>query len=123
MKNEVIDLYKVDSRGRLDRIAHTVKEYFGPVPMLSGVLAAGAIQVVTFALGAAYQGSNGVVNFLKAGGNDPISAMYNLPNAAMHAYFFAKDFSANWSMPGFLAGQFLGYEFKQKISSIFRRKR
>lgn len=114
--------YSRKEKGPLKRLIDGVKEYYGPMPVLSGLIVAGAAGTAAFALSAIYNTGNGVVNTLTNGSIDPVSILYKIPETIGRIYTESRSFASNWTMPGFLLGQFAGYKLKKTIKSWFKKK-
>lgn len=123
MREKVIDVYKVDRRTTMDKIKTAINEYFGPIPVLSGIVGASAVQGTALLLGMGYETMRGTTEFINAGDMDLIANLYRVPGAIWDYYLSSKDFASNWYVPGFVVGQFTGYTFKRKVSSIFKKIR
>jgi len=118
---------KKEKKGLLERAADSIREYFGPVPVLSGILGYGAVGMAAFAMYAIYNSSESIAGFLASGGSnigniDFVSMLYSAPGNIAEIYSRSSMASSQWSTPGFLAGQFLGYKLGSTLRSWFRRK-
>lgn len=113
--------YEKCEKGIGRRLIDGIKEYFGPFPVIGGMVAAGAAQTIAFSLGVTYQAGNELLDFLKD--PDIVSAMYDLPKTALEIYSYAKDLAGEFGMPAFVAGQFFAYKFKKGICSLLKKRR
>jgi hypothetical protein len=109
-------------KGVVKRMVDTIKEYYGPMPVLSGLVVAGAVSTAAFALSAIYNTSQSTANFLAGGNMDLISELYRLPENIGRIYADSRVFAASWTMPGFAVGQFAGYKLKKMIKNWFKKK-
>lgn len=117
-----MDQKKEEKKSILNRLSCGIKEYYGPLPVLTGLLAAGAVNIAAFTLGAVYNGGEGIVSFVTNGNGDLLSAVYNTPSNVAKLYMESRALAIDWSVPGFAAGQFLGYKLRSTVKSWFKKK-
>jgi hypothetical protein len=113
---------KKERKGTMGRLVDCIKDYYGPVPVLSGIIAAGAAGTAAFALSAIYNSSQSVTTLLANRNVDVVSILYNIPDTILKIYKESSTFSSYWSAPGFAIGQFAGYKLKKTVRSWFKKK-
>ena len=91
------------------------REYNGVVPLIVG--AAGAITAASIGglTGAIHSLGNGAVQMY---GIDPAGAV----KTAIELYKVGANTAGSYLLPGFLAGQFVGYKFKKAVKPILGLK-
>jgi hypothetical protein len=109
-------------RGVLGGLKDKIKEYCGPMPMLSGFITAGAVSTAAFVVSSLYNSGEGIAELLANSNSDLVSSLYDIPDVICEAYKESRIFTSNWTMPSFAVGQFLGYKLKRTIRSFFKKK-
>jgi hypothetical protein len=117
-----MDRSKKEEKGVLRRMVDGVKEYYGPMPLLSGFITAGAVSTAAFVISSLYNGGGGIAELLANNNSDLVSSLYDIPDVICEAYKESRIFTSNWTMPSFAVGQFLGYKLKRTIQSFFKKK-
>ena len=112
----------MEKKSLLDRLIDSVKGYFGPLPILSGLLGYGTAGMAAFTIYAMYTGSDSAINLLTSRNVDLISLLYDIPETVAKIYTESRVFASHWSTPGFVLGQFLGYKLRKTVRSWFKRK-
>ena len=99
----------------------TVKDYFGPLPLIGAVAGAGTVYVISFAVGVAYDASHQLS--LSLNGVNLPEAVNTFPQSLYANYQHAKEFAGEWTAAGAAGGQFVTYRFKNFVKSLFAKKK